>query len=210
MPGVGRPDARPRHEAERGLKVVADLLPVQETVPPVVRDSRDAEACRRRRCPSRLIVGRATTNRSSDDVPVAVERRRGESCVGADQRVARRCRRDCRSSRSPPIHDCSNRFRLTRAANRFCRAERSHRGASTRLDVQHADVVVRLPPDDLRAGTRSAPRRRCPRRRRPMRRVKNGIRSVPPASPATSNTPAPSRKNVRFSGKNSGNRVRLT
>ena len=45
---------------------------------------------------------------------------------------------------------------------------------------------------------------------RPMRRVKNGIRSVPPASPATSNTPAPSRKNVRFSGKNSGNRVRLT
>ena len=41
-------------------------------------------------------------------------------------------------------------------------------------------------------------------------RLKNGMRSrfwLP--SPATSKTPAPSRKNVLFSGKNSSNRVRL-
>ena len=43
-----------------------------------------------------------------------------------------------------------------------------------------------------------------------MRRLKNGRMSVVLTRPATSNTPAPSRKNARFSGKKSGKRVRFT
>ena len=49
----------------------------------------------------------------------------------------------------------------------------------------------------------------CSPSMRPMRRLKKGIKSSSRPSPK-SKMSAPSRKNVRFSGKNNGKRVRLT
>ena len=107
-----------------------------------------------------------------------------------------------------PTQDCSKRFRLTRAASRFCPSSRLPSSKALSRARVWTSSTPTLKPDcrptifvPARIGTSRS-------FSRPIRRLKKGS-TLSSLVAATSNTPAPSRKNARFSGKNSGNRVRL-
>ena len=125
-------DAGARHEAQRRPEVLADLLPAERAVPQVVRVVEvAAERVVRRR--ARLVIG-SQEEASSAEVPVAPERRRREPRVGADQGVSP-APVGLPWVTIPPIHDCRNKFRLTRAASRFWlsgvrRSERPRRASA--------------------------------------------------------------------------------
>ena len=106
-----------------------------------------------------------------------------------------------------PMKDCWKRFLLTRTVSRFW--EESGPSSSVVRRVSTSRRPMFRPawrPETLR------PKRigtSCPFSS-PTVRLKKGIRSgfwLP--SPATSKTPAPSKKKVLFSGRNSSKRVRL-
>src|SRR5262249_15597872 len=134
---VRRPDSGTRHETECRLKVVADLRPVQEQIPAIVRvrNSESAGVV----LAEHLIVG-SLGEEIERDVLVAVELRRREPGVDAEQVVGSRAFRVAvRRDRTDP--GLLEQIPADAAGEQILSLQAAIRKIAC-LDVENADVVV--------------------------------------------------------------------